>query len=301
MTEPQQTPPETGFDQLLGFTIPERDCRGRVVRLGPVLDQILAAHAYPPRIKQVLAEALVLAALMGGLLKEQDDQLSIQAQGKDGVISLLACDYRNGELRGYLQFDPAEFDTLGADPTLAELFGEGYLAITFDIAASEQRYQGVVALEGASLSEVIEGYFAQSEQVPTLIRTSVKTGASGNIAGGMLVQHLPDGEEGRERRHVRFDEPHWQHISVLGGSLKPSEIVEQALSLEQLVWRLYHEEAEIRVSPGPLLSRGCRCTLQHFEQVLSRFPKAERREMADENGVILVDCEFCSRQFPVQD
>ena len=297
----QQPMPETGLDQILGFTIPDRDCRGRVVRLGPVLDQILAAHSYPPRIKQVLAEALVLATLMGGLLKDRDDQLTIQAQGQGGVISLLVCDYRDGELRGYLQHDPAEFDTLGANPTLADMFGEGYMAITFDIAASEQRYQGVVALQGLSLTEVIESYFAQSEQVPTLIRTAVKTGAGGNVAGGMLVQHLPDGEDGRERLHVRFDEPHWQHVSVLGASLKPSEIVEQALSLEQLVWRLYHEEPEIRVVPGARISRGCRCTLVHFEEVLSRFPKSERREMADENGVIMVDCEFCSRQFPVQD
>lgn len=305
MTDPQQhipqANPETGSDQLLGFTIPARDCRGRVLRLGPVLDQILGAHSYPPRIQQVLAEALVLTTLMGGLLKDQDDQLTIQAQGQGGVISLLVCDYRNGELRGYLQHDPAEFDTLGAHPTLADLFGEGYMAITFDIAASDQRYQGVVALEGASLTAVVEGYFAQSEQVPTLIRTAVKTGAAGNIAGGMLVQHLPDGEDGRERLHVRFDEPHWQHISVLGATLKSAEIVEQGLSLEQLVWRLYHEEPEIRVAPGAQISRGCRCSLAHFEEVLSRFPKAERRDMADENGVIMVDCEFCSRQFPVQD
>jgi molecular chaperone Hsp33 len=301
MTAAHSSLPETGFDQILAFTIPERDCRGRMVRLGPVLDQVLGAHDYPPAVKHVLAEALVLAALMGGLLKEQDDQLTIQAVSEGGVISLLVCDYRNGELRGYLSHDPAEFDRLGSNPTLSELFGKGYLAITFNIPTSDQRYQGLVPLEGASLTEAVEAYFAQSEQVPTLIRTAVKSGASGSVAGGMLIQHLPDGEEGRERLHVRFDEPEWEHVSILGASLLPEEIVEQALSLEELVWRLYHQETEVRVAQGEKLSRGCRCTVTHFEEVLARFPKEERRVMVNEEGVILVDCAFCSRQFPILD
>lgn len=301
MTAAHSRLPETGFDQILAFTIPERDCRGRMVRLGPVLDQVLRAHDYPSAVKHVLAEALVLAALMGGLLKEQDDQLTIQAVSEGGVISLLVCDYRNCELRGYLSHDPAEFDRLGAHPTLSELFGTGYLAITFDIPTSDQRYQGLVPLEGASLTEAVEAYFAQSEQVPTLIRTAVKSGASGSVAGGMLIQHLPVGEEGRERLHVRFDEPEWEHVSILGATIRPEEIFEQALSLEELVWRLYHKESEVRVVQGEKLSRGCRCSVTHFEEVLARFPKEERRDMVNEEGVILVDCAFCSRQFPILD
>lgn len=301
MTDRSNSVPETGFDQLLGFTIPARDCRGRMVRLGPVLDEILAAHDYPPSVKHVLAEALVLAALMGGLLKDRDDQLTIQAQARDGVISLLVVDYRNGELRGYLDHDPAEFDTLGAHPDLGQMFGEGYLAITFDLAMTRQRYQGLVPLEGPSLTAAVETYFAQSEQVPTLIRSAVRSGASGTVAGGMLVQHLPDGEEGRERLHVRFDEPEWEHVRTLGASIRPEEIIEQALSLEELVWRLYHEEDEIRVAQGERLTRGCRCTMAHFEEVLARFSREDRRDMADENGIILVDCAFCSKKFPVQD
>ncbi len=301
MTDRSNSAPETGLDQLLGFTIPARDCRGRMVRLGPVLDEILAAHDYPPSVKHVLAEALVLAALMGGLLKDRDDQLTIQAQAREGVISLLVVDYRNGELRGYLDHDPAEFDRLGAHPDLGQMFGEGYLAITFDLAMTRQRYQGLVPLEGPSLTAAVEAYFAQSEQVPTLIRSAVRSGASGTVAGGMLVQHLPDGEEGRERLHVRFDEPEWEHVRTLGASIRPEEIIEQALSLEELVWRLYHEEHEIRVAQGERLTRGCRCTMAHFEEVLARFSREDRRDMADENGIILVDCAFCSKKFPVQD
>ena len=166
---------ETVLDQLLGFTIPARDSRGRAVRLGPVLDSILAAHAYPPALKHCLAEALVLTALMGSLLQDEDDQLTIQAQAKGGLITLLVCDFRNGELRGYIEHGDAAEGNEGANGSLQSLFGEGYLAITFDIAATGKRYQGIVPLEGASLSEAVESYFAQSEQVPTLVRTAINS------------------------------------------------------------------------------------------------------------------------------
>src|SRR4029078_10063203 len=179
----------TGFDRLLNFTIPGRHVRGRTARLGPVLDRILAAHADPQPIQQLLAEALVLTALMGGLLKREGSQLTMQAQSKGGVVELLVCDYRDGELRGYVQHDPARLAELGEEPSLPRLFGDGHLAITFDLAESNQRYQGIVALEGNSLSAAVEAYFGQSEQVPTLIRTAVEAGGKRNTAGRLLGQH----------------------------------------------------------------------------------------------------------------
>src|SRR5690606_37158636 len=168
--------------RLLSFTIPGRDVRGRTVRLGPVLHRILAAHAYSPAIKHLLAEALVITALLGGLLKRPGSQLTLQAQTEGGVVELLVCDYRDGELRGYVKHDAERLAVLGANPPLRALFGKGYLAITFDIAEADQRYQGVVPLEGETLAEAVETYFAQSEQVPTLIRTAVRSGPGGCIA-----------------------------------------------------------------------------------------------------------------------
>ena len=290
-----------GSDRLVSFTIPGCHARGRVIRLGPVLDRILAVHDYPRPIQQLLAEALVLTALMGGLLKREGSQLTMQAQTRGGVVELLVCDYRDGELRGYVQHDPSRLAELGEEPMLPDLFGEGHLAITFDLAATHQRYQGVVPLEGGSLSAAVEGYFAQSEQVPTLIRTAVDVGGKPNIAGGLLVQHLADGEEGRERLHVRMDHPEWEHVAVLAHSVRPEELIDPALPLEGLVWRLFHEEPEVRVQSTIELSRGCRCSIVHFEEVLARFPKEDRRDMRDENGIILVDCAFCSREFAIQD
>lgn len=297
MTETAQ--PSTGFDCVMQFTLPDRNARGRALRLGPVLDTILSAHAYPAPIKHLLAEALAITALLGTLLKDKAGQLTLQAQTQDGVIDLLVCDYRNGELRGYVRHDRARLDELGPSPSLFSLFGDGYLAITFDLASSGERYQGVVPLEGSSLAQACESYFMQSEQVPTLIRVAVRHDANGCIAGALLLQHLPDGEEGRERLHVQLDHPEWEHVSILAGSISDEELLDPSLDLESLVWRLFHEEREVRVHSGLALSRGCRCTVAHYRDVLSRFAAAERAEMEDENGLIMVDCAFCSRQFAI--
>lgn len=298
MSDPTAIPAdETGNDQVLSFTIASRNARGRVVRLGPVLETILAAHAYPPAITHLLAEALVVTALIGSLLKDGEGQLTMQAQTEGGIVELLVCDYRSGELRGYIRHDPERLAQLGANPSLYALFGKGYLAITFDMATTGQRYQGIVPLEGNTLAEACESYFAQSEQVPTLIRVGVRSSASGCVAGGMLVQHLAEGEEGRERLHVRMDHPEWDHIAALAGSIRHDELVDKDLSLEALVWRLFHEEDEVRVERGAPLVRGCRCTLEHYADIISRFPEEDLAEMRDERGIVVVDCAFCSKTF----
>ena len=290
---------ETGYDQVLGFTIPSRNARGRVVRLGPVLETILAAHDYPLPIKHVLAEALVLTALIGSLLKDGEGQLTIQVQTEAGIIDLLVCDYRGGELRGYVRHDAERLAQLGANPSLYALFGQGYLAMTFDLATTGQRYQGIVPLEGDSLAAACESYFAQSEQVPTLIRVAIRSDRDGCVAAGLLTQHLPDGEEGRERLHVRLDHPEWEHIAALAGSIRHDELADADLSLEMIAWRLFHEESEVRVLPGPPLVRGCRCNVEHYQAVLSKFPEEERDAMRDERGLIVVDCAFCSKLFDI--
>lgn len=301
MTSPDRTREPASTDQLLSFTLPDRQARGRIVRLGPVLGRILSAHDYPRTIRQLLAEALVLTALMGGLLKREGSQLTLQAQTEGGAVELLVCDYRDGELRGYAKFDEGKVAALGDDASLAGLFGGGYLAVTFDLSATGERYQGVVPLEGSSLAEAVEAYFARSEQVPTLIRASVELRANRPVAGGMLVQHLAEGEEGGERLHARPEHPHWEHVAIMAGSVRSSELTDDGLPLADLLWRLFHEEREVRVQPLASLSRGCRCSVIHFEEVLARFPKEDRRDMRDDNGVILVDCAFCSREFAIQD
>jgi molecular chaperone Hsp33 len=290
---------ETWFDQPLVFTIAARHVRGRLVRLGPVLNTIMAAHSYPPVAEKLLAEALVLTVLLGSTLKDEGGQLTLQAQTGGGPVELLVCDYKGGELRGYLKFDAEKLAEIGPDPTLFALFGEGFLAITFDQATTGERYQGIVPLEGSSIGDAAEHYFEQSEQIPSLIKLAARHDAeAGCVAGGLLVQHLPEGEVGRDRLHVRHDHPEWEHARTIAATLKDEELTDPATSLETLAWRLFHED-EVRVEAGVTVSRGCRCSVDYFAGVLAQFPDGERRDMADGDGKIVVDCAFCSRIFPI--
>lgn len=289
------------LDRALGFTIPQRHARGRFVRLGPVLDTILDAHAYPPAIEKLLAEALTLTALIGSTLKDAGGQLTMQAQTQGGPVTLMVCDYKGGELRGYVQFDADRIAALGDIPALPALFGgAGYLAITFDQALTGERYQGIVPLDGDSIAEAAQSYFAQSEQIPTLARVGIGRRHDGSrLAGGLLLQHLPEGEEGRDRIHTRLDHPEWERVAALGATMGADELVDPALTLETLVWRLFNEEEEVRVFTERALTRGCRCSPDYIAQVIAKFPAEEQREMADAEGVITVDCAFCARKFPI--
>ncbi len=286
------------IDRALGFTIGARNARGRIVRLGPVLDKVLGAHAYPPVIAQLLAEALVLTALLGATLKDDQGQMTLQAQTEGGPVDLLVCDYQGGALRGYVKFDGERLAAMPVQPTLFALFGKGYLAITFDQATSGERYQGIVPLEGASLAQAAETYFAQSEQIPSLIRIAVGHDAQGTVAGGLMLQHLAEGEDGRERLHTRLDHPEWEAVAILGATISHHELERRELPLETIVWRLFNEEA-VRLFGGPSLTRGCRCEVAHIRSVLSRFPAEEQLAMTEPDGTIAVDCAFCSTIFRI--
>lgn len=290
-----ETPAE--IDCALGFAIPGRHARGRLVRLGATLDSILAAHAYPPAIERLLAEALTLTALIGATLKDPSGQLTMQTRAEAGVVRLLVCDYRAGELRGYVEYDAGALAAAPAARDVRALFGAAYLAITFDLASTGERYQGIVPLDGATLAAAAEHYFVQSEQIPTLVRVGIGRGADGGtVAGALLLQHLPEGEEGRERLHVRLDHPEWEHVATLGQTIEAAELADPALPLETLLWRLFNED-EVRVLGATPIARGCRCDPDHIAGVLERFPPDERLAMADPDGMIQVDCAFCAQAF----
>jgi molecular chaperone Hsp33 len=287
-------------DVALGVAIPSRNARGRIARLGLVVDTVLASHKYPAVIERLLAEALTLTALLGSLLKEPQGQLTLQAQTEGGAIDLLVCDYLGGELRGYVRHDPEMVAALPEEPTLQELFGTGYLAITFDQPVGEERYQGIVPIEGKNLGDAAQSYFAQSEQIPSLVRLAAEKRGEHWFAGGLLLQHLPEGEEGRERLHTRLDHPDWPHVAILGGSVKADELTDPELPLDDLIWRLFHDEEEVRTLPAISLSRGCRCDPAYVRSVIAKFPEDERAEMVGDDGKITVDCAFCSSSFAIE-
>ena len=120
------------------------------------------------------------------------------------------------------------------------------------------------------------------------------------MAAGLLIQHLADGEEGRERLHVRMDHPDWEHVATMTGTISHDELLDPTLSLEGIAWRLFHEEDQILIQPGAELRRGCRCSEEYYRSVIARFPVDQREEMRNDDGVIVVDCAFCAKSFELE-
>lgn len=286
-------------DLVLPFQIDSLDVRGRITRLGPTLSEVLGAHAYPAPVAQVLAEALALTSLLGSVLREDGGQMTLQAKS-NGPISLMVTDYlAPGAVRGYAQFDPEAVRSIAPGASLEALFGEGYLALTVDKTLNTERYQGIVSLQGASLAEAAGEYFQNSEQLPSLVKLAVRhDGLTGEwFAGGMLIQHLPRGEDGGPRHFAAEEQhPNWQHASVMVNTLRPEELTDPTVSLETVLWRLFHQD-EPRVYDPIGIHRGCRCTRERIQAVLRQFSFDELMSMREPDGSIHVNCAFCSKDW----
>lgn len=278
------------FDLAQTFQLDGLDVRGRLVRLGPALDQILASHDYPEVVAEMLAETLALGATLASILK-YDGLFTLQVQS-DGPISLLVADLTSdGDLRGYARFDAdrvAEAETKeGAK--IQRLLGNGHLAFTVDQGPDTERYQGIVELEGATLAACAQTYFRVSEQLETVIFLGAEKGASGHKAGAVLVQRMPS-EETKDKDEADED---WHRIVVLLASLKLEELVDDNLTAEDVLYRLYHDDG-IRVYDPKRLHNKCRCSR---EKVVTTLKSLSRDEITMDDGGASVNCEFCATDY----
>jgi molecular chaperone Hsp33 len=283
-------PPET--DLVQAFQLDHAAVRGRLVRLGPLLDDVLARHAYPPQVEQLLAELLTATVLLASLLK-YDGVFTLQTKG-DGPVSLLVADVTtDGVVRGYAGFDAArlpEAETVSAK----ELVGDGYLAFTVDQGEDTERYQGIVELDGAEISDWLTHYFDQSEQLGTDLKLSVRKARDGAWrGGGLLLQRLPEDDPLRKQIAERELEDAWSRARLLLGTTAEIELLDRSLAPNDLLYRLFHEEAP-RVWTPTLVTRGCRCSSDRVARVLRTLSSDEIEELRDENGDITATCEFCS-------
>jgi molecular chaperone Hsp33 len=334
MTEfaiPSRTPDETpAEDAILPFEVASLDLRGRVVRLGPALDQVLAAHDYPTPVAKLLGEAIVLTVLLGSSLKFEG-RFILQTQ-TDGPVRMLVVDFISpGRVRACVRFDrPRVEAAIAAQKASAgELLGHGHLAMTIDQGADMSRYQGLVALAGGDLEDAAHEYFLRSEQIPTRVRLAVaeefsaaklqvKTGAAGADlapgprhawrAGGMLLQFLPkkvermrgpdldpgDAPEGTAP-HVVAEDDAWVTGQALIATVEDLELIDPDLSSERLLFRLFHEHG-VRVFRSTAVEAKCSCSRQNVANMLRSFSQDDRDHMV-ENGVISVTCEFCSSHY----
>jgi molecular chaperone Hsp33 len=297
------------YDDLsLPFQIEQCDVRGRLVRLGPALDRMLARHAYPEPVAQLLAEATALVATMASALKFEGI-FSIQAKG-DGPVSTLVVDYRTpGDLRGYASFDAERLDGLelgpGSDRALVSLLlGKGYLAFTIDPQGEEmERYQGIVDLSGTTLAEAAHAYFAQSEQLNArvVLGAAHRKGSDGRRhwrAGGILLQQLPQQPGGLSAEERTFA---WEKVTALLGTTKADELTDPGLGHNDMLFRLFHEDGVRVFETAPLQDR-CTCSADKVRGILSTFSPEEIADMTTPDGQITVTCQFCSDSysFPVE-
>jgi molecular chaperone Hsp33 len=286
---------KTADDLIQPFQIEASAIRGRLVRLGPAVDEILTRHDYPDVIAGVLGEAMALAALLSTALKYKGI-FTLQAKG-NGPLSLLVADITStGDLRGYAQFDPqttaALLSQAGPTPSLPRLLGSGYLAFTVDQGPHTERYQGIVELTGATLAECVHHYFRQSEQLETALKVACARDAEGRWrTGGLMVQRMPDPAGlGSER-----DEEGWRRAAVFMASCTSAELLDPELSPERLLYRLFHEDG-VRAFRKRPLRFACRCSRERVADMLGALPKHDIEEIKEDLETV-VTCEFCSARY----
>jgi molecular chaperone Hsp33 len=297
-------------DHVIPFAIKPLGVRGRLVRLGAVVDDILSRHDYPDSVSALVAEAVALTAMLGTTMKF-NGKFIVQTK-TDGPVSMIVADYlAPGHVRGMAKFDRARVEAL-KNPTQKDLLGEGYLAMTVDQGAHMERYQGIVPLGETTLTEAAHNYFLQSEQIPTRLRVAagpmIMRGdkAAHWRSGAILVQHLPS-EGGSspipeqsgdvpEGMAVEFEEDdNWVKARLLLDTVEDHELLDPTLSSEDLLYRLYHEDG-VTVYPTVPLSRHCSCSHETVASMLQNFPAEDRADMV-KDGAIEVVCEFCSTPY----
>ncbi len=323
MTSPETCPHLD--DIVVPFRLEQTEASGRVVRLGPLVDDILTRHAYPDKVSEILGQALLLVAMFGSMIKDRQSTTQVKQPNRkerfilqtqtDGPVSLIVADYVHpGHLRGYARFDESRF----ADLDINRLLGKGHLAMTIDRGDDTDRYQGIVALEGegenAGLAGAANQYFAQSEQLPTYIHLAMARHfdatakkEEGDLdgwhwrGGALMVQKLTSvgghKTDGQQSSGIR-DEDSWNRTRILAHSLKDHELLDPLLSSQELLYRLYHEDG-VRVFECMKLQAACSCSSKGAERMLKGITKNERKDIIKDDGKVHITCEFCNRHYEV--
>lgn len=292
-------------DLILPFQVAGGAVRGRLVRLGPVVDSILAGHDYPPAVARLLAETLALAGVLAGALK-YDGVFTLQVQG-NGPVSLVLADVTSaGEMRGHARFDAAKLEAvLAAAPqgdAVPTLLGAGYLAFTVDQGAKTDRYQGIVELTGPTLAHCAKEYFAQSEQLDTEVRVASRAPAQGAGwgAAALMIQRMPGSQPGAPILTAEDSLDHWRTATILLGSLTEAELLDTTLPPAKLAFRLFHGEGLDAWEAKPLVAK-CRCSQAKIATAFRSIPQAEIAALRDERGEVTVTCEFCRTVYAFDD
>ncbi|WP_114090037.1 Hsp33 family molecular chaperone HslO [Thalassospira profundimaris] len=300
---------QVAVDFCQPFTLEHSNIRGRFTRLGPTVQTIVGQHNYPPLANDLLAEIIALAVLLSSALK-YDGLFTLQTSS-DGPISMLVVDVdSDGNVRACLRVDEDRLNAMiaaeeGGEDALRgnvhKLMGHGHIAFTVDQGDDHERYQGIVSLEGETLSECAEAYFRQSEQLETAFKIEVHRGETDRDwwVGGMFVQRLPGSASGDALTPEQDAEwqDNWRRAKILMDSATENELVDISLGAHDLIWRLFHDE-EPRVFEQNQLQFKCRCSRQKIEGALAAYPLDELLAMREAHtGEVGVTCQFCNTHY----
>lgn len=282
-------------DFILPFRLEKPNLRGRLIRLDSVLDDILTSHDYPPVIAAQMAESVLMTGLLASLLK-YEGIFTLQVQGQIGALKMMVADMTHlGGLRGCAAFDSDQVEKMPEHSSLKTLIGEkGYMAFTVDHGGDTDRYQGIVPLDGETLSACVNTYFQTSEQTLTGTISFAKKTKSGWRGQAVLLQKMPEDEQGETHLgNVREDD--WRRTMVLLQSAKEEEMLSPDISAQEMLFRLFHEE-EIRVYDTRALTKDCRCSRKRLGALLHTMSDDDLEHMTVDRDITM-RCEFCSRDF----
>lgn len=275
-------------DTVTTFDLVRPDLRGRIVRLDGVLDEILDRHEYPAPVAHLAAETVLLTALLSSMLKF-DGIFALQAQG-DGPLRMLVSDMTSaGIIRGCASFNPEAIKS--TEPAPFKLLGAGHLAFTVDQAGGGDRYQGIVELKGASLTECVQHYFRQSEQIQTGIKLAAARFETGWRGGAVMLQRVP----GTASENDEDPQESWQRAMILLQTCTDAELLDPQIPEADLLFRLFHEEGVNLYNPSDI-RHGCRCSPEKVENLLRAMDPVELDSLA-QDGRIDMKCEFCGRSY----
>lgn len=266
-------------DTARRFMLENADTRGEWVHLDETWQEMLQRADYPPAVRKILGEALAASVLLSATIKHKGSMI-LQIRG-DGPVHLLVVQATpEGQVRGL-----ARWSAEPKDDSLPAVFGNANIVITLEGEKDNERYQGIIALEGDKLSDALEQYFQQSEQLPTRLWLQ----SNAETSAGILLQRLPGSEQNDED---------WARVGMLLDTLTAEELMD--VEPEELIFRLFHEE-EPRLFDARDLCFQCSCSLEKIENTVKGLGEAEARSIVAEQGKIEVNCQFCNSQYVLDD
>lgn len=273
-------------DTLQRFVFENTPVRGNLVNLTQTLQQALKKQNLPKVLHAALGELMAASALLAATLK-MHGALVMQIQSQ-GVLKLLVVECNSNEGAPIKMRATAKWNgEITPEQSLFELIEHGQFMITLDPKDGGQAYQGIVPIEGDSMSTVLENYMLRSEQIDTKIWLS----CDGETAAGMLIQKLP---ETMNQTTQAYDDDIWNRVGYLASTVTDDELLH--LPTETLIKRLFNEE-DVRLFEPSVTQFFCSCTRENVANMLRMLGSDEITSIIEERGNIEVNCDFCNAHY----